>query len=103
MTRTCVAVDTSVLAATIGIDRAVEGDVGTNVALHLPEKLRFALQSAVEQGDMDQFNRLVGQVASIDDQLESNLATLASRYDYAALLDLLVDGDGTGGKGKDGE
>ena len=55
----------------------------------LPGDLREALRSSVELGDMVEFNRLVEQVATIDNGLERQLVELANQYDYIKLLELL--------------
>ncbi|PID39434.1 MAG: hypothetical protein CR984_06990 [Proteobacteria bacterium] len=58
-------------------------------ALNLPLEIRNGLRSAVELGDMADFNRLLGRVTPVDKDLESHLNDLASQYDYASLLNLL--------------
>ncbi|BBO84585.1 hypothetical protein DSCO28_51510 [Desulfosarcina ovata subsp. sediminis] len=56
----------------------------------LPEDLREALRNAVEMGDMTAFESLVAQVANVDSRLKDRLSNLARRYEYMALLELLM-------------
>lgn len=55
----------------------------------LPGALLAAIKLAVEQGDMMQFSQLMDEVEETNGALREYLATLANRYEYEKLLDLL--------------
>lgn len=55
----------------------------------LPDTLLTALKQAVEQGDMMLFAELMNGVDEIDSALREHLVTLANRYEYEKLLNLL--------------
>ncbi len=55
----------------------------------LPGPLLEALRQAVEHGDMMHFSELLDEVDTVDSTLKDYLASLADRYEYEKLLDLL--------------
>jgi PAS domain S-box-containing protein len=52
----------------------------------IPADLQAALQSAVELGDMAEFERLCDKIVPLDSRLSACLKELGHRYDYATLL-----------------
>ncbi|OEU62980.1 MAG: hypothetical protein BA870_03365 [Desulfuromonadales bacterium C00003094] len=56
---------------------------------NLPANLLIALKQAVEHGDMIHFSELLDEVGTSDGALRGYLSTLADRYEYEKLLNLL--------------
>jgi CheY-like chemotaxis protein len=61
-------------------------------AIALPAELREAMREAVANGDMAQFSELIGQADAIDAAAAHALRTLAERYEYEKLNELLTLG-----------
>ncbi|MRR49852.1 MAG: PAS domain S-box protein [Rhodocyclaceae bacterium] len=60
----------------------------------LPQTLRTQLQGALEVLDTERIEELVRQVAAIDAALAGTLSALVERFDYAAILAAIEQGDG---------
>jgi hypothetical protein len=63
------------------------------VVASLPEDLVIALGTALEEGDMERFMNLVGEVDKVALDAAERLRSLAENYDYEGLSKILKRGD----------
>ena len=58
---------------------------------HLPDPLREQLREALQAGDMTRFNAGLQSLETVSPPLARHLGALASRFDYAALAEIVTD------------
>ncbi len=79
------------LYSPVTIAKKSAGEIPPNpeAVQNLNESLLAALKQAVEHGDMIHFSELLDEVGTLDGALRDYLSTLADRYEYEKLLNLL--------------